>query len=70
MIILIITHFGFQGGTLVLIVSVPGHCLSFTLHRIPVSTLPVSEFIPRNKEKKRQEKNKKETYTVETNNVI
>ena len=24
------THFGFEGGTLVLIASVPGHCLSFT----------------------------------------
>ena len=29
---LVISHFGFEGGTLVLIASVPGHCLSFTLH--------------------------------------
>ena len=30
-VIVVISHFGFEGGTLVLIVSVPGHCLSFTL---------------------------------------
>ena len=29
-VILVIYHFGFEGGTLVLIASVPGHCLSFT----------------------------------------
>ena len=29
-IISVISHFGFEGGTLVLIASVPGHCLSFT----------------------------------------
>ena len=29
---LAIFHFGFEGGTLVLIAFVPGHCLSFTLH--------------------------------------
>ena len=29
-IISIISHFGFEGGTLVLIASVPGHCLSLT----------------------------------------
>ena len=29
---LIISHFGFDGGTLVLIASVPGHCLSFTFY--------------------------------------
>ena len=26
----VISHFGFEGGTLVLIASVPVHCLSFT----------------------------------------
>ena len=26
------SHFGFEGGTLVLFASVRGHCLSFTLH--------------------------------------
>ena len=31
-VILVISHFGFEGGTLVLIVSVPGHCLSFTFY--------------------------------------
>ena len=29
-VILVISHFGFEGWTLVLIASVPGHCLSFT----------------------------------------
>ena len=29
-VILVISHFGFEGGTLVLIASVPGHCLPFT----------------------------------------
>ena len=24
------SHFGFEGGTLVLLISIPGHCLSFT----------------------------------------
>ena len=28
-VILVIFHFGFEGRTLVLIASVPGHCLSF-----------------------------------------
>ena len=27
-VIVVISHFGFEGGTLVLIASVPGHCLS------------------------------------------
>ena len=31
-VILVITHFGFEGGTLVMIASVPGHCLSFTFY--------------------------------------
>ena len=30
-IILVISHFGFESGTLVLIASVPGRCLSFTI---------------------------------------
>ena len=29
-VILVILHFGFEGWTLVLIASVPGHCLPFT----------------------------------------
>ena len=29
-VIVVISHFGFEGGTLVLIASVPGHCLTFT----------------------------------------
>ena len=29
---LVVSHFGFEGRTVVLIVSVPGHCLPFTLH--------------------------------------
>ena len=29
-VILVISHFGFEGGTMVLIASVPGHCLNFT----------------------------------------
>ena len=31
-LILVISHFCFEGWTLVLIVSVPGHCLSFSLN--------------------------------------
>ena len=30
--ILVISHFGFESGTSVLIASVPGHCLSFTFY--------------------------------------
>ena len=29
-VILVIFHFGFEGGTSVLIASVPDHCLAFT----------------------------------------
>ena len=29
-VVLLISHFGFEGGRLVLIASVRGHCLSFT----------------------------------------
>ena len=32
-VILVISHFGFEGGTLVLIAAVPGHCFSFTYSR-------------------------------------
>ena len=28
-VILVISHFGFEGGALVLIASVPGHCFTF-----------------------------------------
>ena len=31
-VILVISHFDFEGGTLVLIASVPGHCLSLTFY--------------------------------------
>ena len=31
-VILVISHFGFEGGTLVLIASVPGYCVSFTFY--------------------------------------
>ena len=30
-VILVISHYGFDGRTLVLMASVPGHCLPFTL---------------------------------------
>ena len=30
-VILVISHFGFEGGTLVLIASVLGHCIDFTV---------------------------------------
>ena len=33
-VILVISHFGFEGGTLVLIASVPGHYLLFTFYII------------------------------------
>ena len=29
---LVVSHFGFEGRNLVLIASVPGHCLTFTYH--------------------------------------
>ena len=32
-IILVIYHFGFAGGTLVLIASVPDHCISCTFYK-------------------------------------
>ena len=31
-VILVISHFSFEGRTLVLIASVPGHCLPFTFY--------------------------------------
>ena len=31
-VVLVLSNFCFKGGTLVLIASVPGHCLSFTFH--------------------------------------
>ena len=33
-VFLVISHFGFEGGTLVLIASVPGHCLYFTFETL------------------------------------
>ena len=36
---LVISHFGFEGGTFVLIASLPGHCLYFTCNMsVPFST--------------------------------
>ena len=32
-VILVISHFGFEGRTLILIASVPGHCLFFTFYK-------------------------------------
>ena len=40
-LILVIFHFGFEGGTLVQIASVPGHCLSFTF---ALSSVPENRF--------------------------
>ena len=39
-VVLVISRFGFEGATLVLIVSVPGHCLPFTIHQISKSLFP------------------------------
>ena len=33
-VFLVISNFGFEGGTLFLIASVPGHCLSFTFQNV------------------------------------
>ena len=46
-VILIISHIGFEGGTLVLIASVPVHCLSFTFCRYlcPLHSIHFSLFI-------------------------
>ena len=37
MVILVTSRFGFEGGTLVLIASVPGHCLLFTFDKFAVN---------------------------------
>ena len=42
--ILVISHFGFKGGTLVPIASVPGHCLPFAFF---ITTLPMAFFVQR-----------------------
>ena len=46
-----ISHFGFEGGTLVLIASVPGHCLSFTKIKIhlPKWALTFNEVLKRHR---------------------
>ena len=36
---LVISHFGFEGKTLVLIAPVPGHCFSFYLSSFPFNVL-------------------------------
>ena len=41
MVIFAISHFGFEGGTLVLIASVPGHCLLAHLSRRLIGELIV-----------------------------
>ena len=33
MSILVVSHFGLDGGSVVLIAPVPGHCLPFTCHK-------------------------------------
>ena len=33
-VILVVSHFGFKSGTVVLIVLVPGHCLPFYLYSL------------------------------------
>ena len=38
-VILVISHLGFEGWTLNLIASVPGHCLSFTSIQNPLTRL-------------------------------
>ena len=30
---LVVSHFGFEGRTLILIALVPGHCLTFVIHK-------------------------------------
>ena len=35
---LVVSHFGFEGRTLVLIASVPGHCLPFTFSEYSLAT--------------------------------
>ena len=37
---LVVSHFGFDGWTLVLIASVPGHCQHFTFHITAVFSVP------------------------------
>ena len=41
-VILVISHIGFEGGTLFLIASVPGHCLSFTFQNVILKTLKLN----------------------------
>ena len=44
-VILVISHFSFEGGTLVLVASDPGHCLSFTFQRDHVLLQMDSRFV-------------------------
>ena len=36
---LVVSHFGFEGGTIVLIAPIPGHCLSFTFCMIRMTLI-------------------------------
>ena len=40
-----VTHFGFEGGTLVLIASVPGHCLPITFSVIAICPLLYESYL-------------------------
>ena len=44
-IILVISHISFDGRTLVLIASVPGHCLSFTSEMLKGIALKTTNFL-------------------------
>ena len=41
---LVVSHFGYKGRTLVLIASVPGHCLPFTFFELAMNVLPLNVF--------------------------
>ena len=43
--IIVMSHFRFEGGTLFLIASVPGHCLPFACLRALISWTEVSHLI-------------------------
>ena len=43
-VILVISHFGFEGGSLGLIASVPVHCLSFTIFAIGARLMKYKAF--------------------------
>ena len=45
LVALVVSHFGFKDGTLVLIASVPGYCLPFTLNAVDEIFLSDRPFI-------------------------